>query len=556
MARSTFSDDALALKDPGLSGGAVRSAHGTTVTIYTDAAGTVLANIQTIAGAAIPGSVLTISGLRLPAFLGPDGATALYAKPAGASTTTAIYAMPDVATTVRTAALRGTAHTLALVRKLRAGVDGAFVTILGDSTANESSEWFQTAMVALAARFPTYNLTTRLWNDTTQAYDAPSTLQTGVGGERNLYATASNGAYLSTPDSANLSITGDLEVHVKAACDTWTAQSVVFELCGKSAAAPQVGWFLRLNTTGTLTFFWSNDGTAVLSSTSTVAVPFAAGAVGWIRVSIDVDNAAAGRDVKFYTGTDGAAWTQLGTTVTSAGVTSIFDNTARLQLISREAIGGMPVSTPGMAAYEMRLYNGLGTTLRANPQVEYLAHPNAVFADVQGNMWTAASGAVGNAGHLRGAPTLALYNGSTPGQTISYSNDGTRFPKQTPQTEMDLAFINYGHNEGTTSAVRAAWKQLADALIAKSPDVGVVVAMQNPQYSPRTAQQISAHTSRFAVLRLLASSQRYGIVDAHEAFSRDDPTGATYVNVDGVHPTVAGSNRWAAEAGYLFDSTP
>jgi hypothetical protein len=53
-------------------------------------------------------------------------------------------------------------------------------------------------------------------------------------------------------------------------------------------------------------------------------VPFAAGQVGWLKVTLDIDNGAAGYDVKFYWSLDGVTWTQLGTTVTTAGVTTLF----------------------------------------------------------------------------------------------------------------------------------------------------------------------------------------------------------------------------------------
>jgi hypothetical protein len=59
-----------------------------------------------------------------------------------------------------------------------------------------------------------------------------------------------------------------------------------------------------------------------------VAVPD--GSVKWIRATLDIDNGAAGNDVKFYTSGDGQTWAQLGTTVTTAGVTSIFGGNASL----------------------------------------------------------------------------------------------------------------------------------------------------------------------------------------------------------------------------------
>jgi hypothetical protein len=438
--------------------------------------------------------------------------------------------------------------TAALARKLRAGTDGANVLLLGDSTGNEATEWFQQAMTALAARFPNYRVTTRTWNDGTQAYDAASTIQAGAGVARGFYATQSNGGFISTPDSATVSVTGDIDIRVKAACDDWTPPTA-FELASKTDAAPQVGWFLRLNTAGTLTLFWSTDGTAVLSATSTVAVPFADGVAGWVRVTLDVDNGAAGRTVTFYTSTDGATWTALGTAVTAGGVTSIFDNTARLQAIGR--VNAHLTAPAAMTIYRLQVLSGINGTVVADLDVTNMVNTGTPLVGPGGNVWTAGSFAAGSAGVLRGTPTLALFNGSTPGKAIAYSNDSTRFAKQTAVGSLDLAFISYSHNEGYITAYRAPWKQLADALVAKFPEVGIVASTQNPELAPMTADQIAVHASRNATIRALAASQGYALVDAFDAFVRSGNV-AALTNVDGIHPNQAGSDLWAAQVAPLF----
>jgi hypothetical protein len=58
------------------------------VIVYTDPAGTVLANLQDMSNVAIAGSVLTVTPSGLPQFQGPDGVTAdLYGRLAGAADT-------------------------------------------------------------------------------------------------------------------------------------------------------------------------------------------------------------------------------------------------------------------------------------------------------------------------------------------------------------------------------------------------------------------------------------------------------------------------------------
>jgi hypothetical protein len=76
VARKTFPDDRSAYF---IRGGAFRSLAGETATVYSDAGGTTLANIQTVGAVAIPSAQLTIdSDSRLPLFLGPDGVDLVY----------------------------------------------------------------------------------------------------------------------------------------------------------------------------------------------------------------------------------------------------------------------------------------------------------------------------------------------------------------------------------------------------------------------------------------------------------------------------------------------
>ncbi|MGK5677569.1 SGNH/GDSL hydrolase family protein [Actinoplanes sp. URMC 104] len=56
------------------------------------------------------------------------------------------------------------------------------ITLLGDSTGNESTEWFYRLSVWLAATWPTYRTEYRLFNATTQAYGPIHVLRPGNGG--------------------------------------------------------------------------------------------------------------------------------------------------------------------------------------------------------------------------------------------------------------------------------------------------------------------------------------------------------------------------------------
>lgn len=74
-----------------------------------------------------------------------------------------------------------------LISTLTRGVTDATLVLLGDSTANETTEWFYLTLIDLGLQFPNYTITYYLWDDATQAYGAASTIQTGTGRTLTVY---------------------------------------------------------------------------------------------------------------------------------------------------------------------------------------------------------------------------------------------------------------------------------------------------------------------------------------------------------------------------------
>jgi len=142
------------------------------------------------------------------------------------------------------------------------------------------------------------------------------------------------GNYASTPDSAAVSVTGDIDIRVKVAMDDWTPsarQGVArqWNLVGNKRA-----WDLSIDTSGKLIMVSTADGSTQRVATSTVATGIADGSAHWIRVT----RASATGTVTFYTSSDGETWTQLGTTVaTTAG--TIFDSDQPL-IVGMSGSGG------------------------------------------------------------------------------------------------------------------------------------------------------------------------------------------------------------------------
>lgn len=152
---------------------------------------------------------------------------------------------------------------------------------------------------------------------------------------------------------------------------------------------------------------------------------------------------------------------------------------------------------------------------------------------------------------------LLFFNACKPGATLAYHT--THLNAMTP-TDTDVAVINMGHNYGTDSPATflAALETFIDLVLARAHGARVIVTSQNPQYAPRTAQQITAHAARNTALRVWAHEQGHGYIPGHEAFIVRADRGQSLVLPDGLHPDSSvqkpdnGNRAWAAAfAAYL-----
>lgn len=163
------------------------------------------------------------------------------------------------------------------------------------------------------------------------------------------------GNYASSPDSAAVSVTGDIDIRVNAALNDWTPASDQ-TLIAKRTGAGQFSFQLDVKlTTGLLYFYVTTDGTTAVTNISSVAPTVSDSSSLWVRVT----RVSASGLTTFYTSTDGASWTQLGTTV-NAGLTTIFDSTAAVEIGS--TLVGTANNISGRIA-RAQIYNGIAGTL-------------------------------------------------------------------------------------------------------------------------------------------------------------------------------------------------
>lgn len=200
----------------------------------------------------------------------------------------------------------------------------------------------------------------------------------------------------ATPDAASLDITGDIDIRMEIEPFSWRP-GTTYGLARKYVkTSEQRSWSWSI-TDGLMQFAWSVDGTSAGSNlvikTAGTAIPSNSTRLA-IRVVLDVNNGAAGNDVKFYTAPSiSGTWTQLGATVTTAGTTSIFASTAPLEVGRIGPDGFDPFGYRGkMYAFELR--NGIAGAVVASPFFATVDTGITSLTDPQGNVWALTGNAI------------------------------------------------------------------------------------------------------------------------------------------------------------------
>lgn len=224
-----------------------------------------------------------------------------------------------------------------------------------------------------------------------------------------LVLSGSANAWASTPDVTALDVTGDLDIRLRMAATDWTpaAVSVLMQKLNPLSGTAG-GYELGLNAAGTIYLKWS-DGAAFKTRTSTVATGIANGAVKWIRATLDVDNGAAGHDVRFYLSDDGVTWAQLGTTVTTAGTTSI-GNSSVLLALGADIFGNNRLTGD---VYRLEVRDGIDGTRVADFDADHLSSGQTTIIDDAGRVWT-----------LQAATAVATRDGTAFDQFYGFVEDG------------------------------------------------------------------------------------------------------------------------------------
>jgi hypothetical protein len=251
-------------------------------------------------------------------------------------------------------------------------------------------------------------------------------------------SSGSGGSFASAPDSAPLSITGDIDIQAKIAAFSWCEGDRIINngnietrtIVSKwTTLLNQRSYHLSVNSYGQLLLFWSNNGTTENSVTADATLDFESMTVKWVRATLDVNNGASGRTAKFYTSDDGSTWSQLGTDRVVATTTSIFDSTAVLR------VGNLTTGTTSnkFEGFVYRViikngYDGAGTTV-FDANFETATAGAASFTESSANAATVT---------INNTPTNVFGGGGGGGGGVSYSEIPLSFLPQTVDVTVGL----------------------------------------------------------------------------------------------------------------------
>jgi hypothetical protein len=250
-----------------------------------------------------------------------------------------------------------------------------FVTEIADNTGLQSFKDY----------IPVYydNSLTKEWSTDVGGYIPVTT-------DAYAYGMTSAGDYVSTPDSAATSITGDITLIVEAALTDWTPAAINV-LVSKDGVTLNRSYSLTVQTNGTIRFNYSLLGATMISITSSVAPSFIDGK----KYHVAVEREASTGKVRFYTSPDHITWTQLGTEQTGTSG-NIYDGTAQVEFGNLSALSYALVGK----IYDSEAYAGLYVTNPASAVMKFDFDPGdwvsgTTFTSREtGEVWTLNGNAV------------------------------------------------------------------------------------------------------------------------------------------------------------------
>lgn len=416
------------------------------------------------------------------------------------------------------------------------------IQFITDSTGNDpASEYIAEFCDRLHALYPANRVEFALYDNATTFDYLASFLTVKYAGasERKVsfVGTVNSDMYYSATTANTWGAGNDLDVRVKCTTSNWSAAAERV-MAAKFQAPGARAWYFYCSGSN-IVFSYTTDGTTLVTATMAQSnFTLVNGTVTWLRVVLDVDNGAAGRDVKFYQSTDnGVTWVQKGATVTVATAITLFSDSVTPYELGGRGNGGNGNWVGDL--YRVEIRKGIGGEIVC-PTLPDLWTPNTSAYD----------------GVFSGVPIIQVWAGAASGWGIG--NFITSANTMIPAAGQTIALISTSHNDGNLidAPYWAKWDQLAAIIKSRCPLAPIAVFNQNPKTAPESAIKIATHATRNRQLEAYAARSGFEFIDVYQAFL-DAVAGGTAISalvdsVSGIHPTTAGQILWGATINNRF----
>ena len=187
-----------------------------------------------------------------------------------------------------------------------------------------------------------------------------------------------SGNYASVPDSAALTISGDIEIQIEFEQDDWTMDAWHHLVSQDNASSDNSSCTIAVDSSNVITLQAKDASESSFSAT----LGSTSGFVGkmWLKVTVDVDNGSSQWVATSYISTDGTSWTQHASS-TQAGTKSFHDSNLAIIMGAR---GNLLDLWPGKL-YRVKIYDGIGGTLVLDANFSAEAAETTSFTESSSN---------------------------------------------------------------------------------------------------------------------------------------------------------------------------
>lgn len=432
----------------------------------------------------------------------------------------------------------GTDRGELVMSRLESGSGDIVVQINGDSTGNEVTDWVYLWCQTMGTAYPSLAIDHRLWNDTTQGYDAAVPIQAGTAPSpgivfRDTFTRTASDLYLSTPDIGaawgrdGSNASGDWTLDGNKAVRTADATS------GNVLADGNTPGDIKLTVVGTISTLATGSSYTTqftlkrLSSTNRIVLTITISTTGSVTWAI----------AKVINGTST-------TIANTTSLTALTTNTANQPFTLVYQVVGLNVSaTIGASTITATLLQSDADLLDQATVSAVIAHPSTAMTMDTYTMELVTPSQ---------PQKMTVYNCSVPGSNLSYQQP--RISSIAPVAP-DLMIINTGHNYSTNTPAQyaTAIDSFLSDYLSVFPNTGILITSQNPQKAP-AANRIF-HYTRQTSLRSYCAKRGIGYVPLFEKWINEPDGGVSMINPDGVHPVLTGSQFWANYLRTFLTST-